>query len=93
MILPAKNRVVILPDPAEQVVGGIYVNNYTRKEGGTLRWGTIESVGDVDEEHADTRLKAGVRVLYNDYDGYEIQNDNEKRLVIPTVGIYAFEKA
>jgi co-chaperonin GroES (HSP10) len=94
MITPTKNRVVLLPEPEEQkTASGIILQNANSKKGGTLRWAKVEAIGEQDKEHKAPLLRVGQRVLFNDYDGYNVILDKDDRIVIPISGIWAVDDA
>ena len=77
-IKPLQDRVLVLPAPAEEKVGGIIIPDTAKEK--PLR-GTIKAVGKgtKDEEMV---LKEGDQVLYGKYSGTEIELDGEKYLMM-----------
>ena len=77
-IKPLADRVLVVPAPAEEKIGGIIIPETAKEK--PLR-GTIKAVGNgtKDEEMV---LKAGDQVLYGKYSGAEIEIDGEKFLMM-----------
>ena len=87
-IQPLGDRVLVMPAPAEEKIGGIIIP-YTAKEK-PLR-GKIVAVGKgtKDEEMI---LKAGDEVLYGKYAGTELEFDGEKYLMMRQSDVLAIIK-
>ena len=77
-IKPLADRVLVLPAPAEEKVGGIIIPD-TAKEKPLHGSIVATGKGTKDEEMV---LKAGDEVLYGKYAGTEIENDGEKYLMM-----------
>ncbi len=77
-IKPLADRVLIVPAPAEEKVGGIIIPDTAKEK--PLR-GKVVAVGNgtKDEEMV---LKAGDMVLYGKYAGTELELDGEKYLIM-----------
>ena len=77
-IQPLADRVLVLPSPAEEKVGGIIIPD-TAKE--TPLQGKVIAAGNgtKDEEMV---LKAGDQVLYGKYAGTEVEFEGEKYLIM-----------
>lgn len=77
-IKPLADRVLVVPTPAEEKIGGIIIPDTAKEK--PLR-GTIKAVGQgtKDEEMI---LKAGDSVLYGKYAGTEIELEGEKFLIM-----------
>lgn len=77
-IKPLADRVLIVPAPAEEKVGGIIIPDTAKEK--PLR-GKVVAVGNgtKDEEMV---LKADDMVLYGKYAGTEIELDGEKYLIM-----------
>ena len=77
-IKPLADRVLILPAPAEEKIGGIIIPDTAKEK--PLR-GTVKAVGSgtKDEEMI---LKEGDTVLYGKYAGTELELDGEKYLIM-----------
>jgi len=77
-IQPLADRVLILPAPAEEKIGGIIIPDTAKEK--PLR-GTVKAVGQgtKDEEMI---LKEGDTVLYGKYSGTELELDGEKYLIM-----------
>ena len=77
-IQPLADRVLVLPSPAEEKVGGIIIPD-TAKEKPLQGKVIAAGQGTKDEEMV---LKAGDRVLYGKYSGTEVELDGEKYLIM-----------
>ena len=77
-IKPLADRVLILPAPAEEKVGGIIIPDTAKEK--PLR-GEVIAVGQGTKDEQMV-LKAGNHVLYGKYAGTEIEIDNEKLLIM-----------
>ena len=77
-IKPLADRVLVLPAPAEEKVGGIIIPDTAKEK---PLHGVIKAVGKgtKDEEMI---LKEGDEVLYGKYSGTEIELDGEKFLMM-----------
>ena len=77
-IKPLADRVLILPAPAEEKVGGIIIPDTAKEK--PLR-GKVVAAGNgtKDEEMI---LKEGDTVLYGKYSGNEVEIDGEKYLMM-----------
>ena len=77
-IQPLGDRVLVMPAPAEEKIGGIIIPDTAKEK--PLR-GKIVAVGNgtKDEEMI---LKAGDEVLYGKYAGTELEFDGEKYLMM-----------
>lgn len=77
-IKPLADRVLVLPAPAEEKVGGIIIPDTAKEK--PLK-GTIMAAGKgtKDEEMV---LKEGDEVLYGKYSGQEIEVEGEKYLIM-----------
>ena len=84
-IKPLADRVLIIPAPAEEKVGGIIIPDTAKEK--PLQ-GTVVAVGEgkKDEEMV---LKAGDNVLYGKYAGQEIQVDGVDYLIMKQNDILA----
>ena len=77
-IKPLADRVLILPAPAEEKVGGIIIPDTAKEK--PLRGKVIAAgKGTKDEEMV---LKEGDTVLYGKYAGTEVELDGEKYLIM-----------
>ena len=78
-VKPLSDRVLILPNPAEEKTAGGLIIPDTAKEK-PLR-GTVQAVGNgtKDEEMV---LKEGDQVLYGKYAGTELELEGEKYLIM-----------
>ena len=77
-IKPLADRVLVLPAPAEEKIGGIIIPDTAKEK--PLR-GIIKAAGKgtKDEEMI---LKEGDEVLYGKYAGTELELDGEKYLIM-----------
>ena len=77
-IKPLADRVLVLPAPAEEKVGGIIIPDTAKEK---PQRGSIVAAGNgtKDEEMI---LKVGDVVLYGKYSGTEIELDGEKYLMM-----------
>ena len=77
-IKPLGDRVLVLPAPAEEKIGGIIIPDTAKEK---PLHGTIKAVGQgtKDEEMI---LKAGDEVLDGNYAGTELEFDGEKYLIM-----------
>ena len=87
-IKPLADRVLILPAPAEEKIGGIIIPDTAKEK--PLR-GKVVAAGNgtKDEEMI---LKEGDTVLYGKYAGTEIEYDGEKYLVMRQSDVVAIIK-
>ena len=87
-IKPLADRVLVLPAPAEEKVGGIIIPDTAKEK--PLR-GTIKAVGKgtKDEEMV---LKENDLVLYGKYSGTEVELDGEKYLIMRQSDVLAVIK-
>ena len=77
-IKPLGDRVLVVPAPAEEKIGGIIIPDTAKEK---PLHGTIKAVGQgtKDEEMV---LKAGDEVLYGKYSGTELEFEGEKFLMM-----------
>ena len=87
-IKPLADRVLSLPAPAEEKIGGIIIPDTAKEK--PLR-GTVKAVGKgtKDEEMI---LKEGDTVLYGKYAGTELELDGEKYLIMRQSDVLAVIK-
>ena len=87
-IKPLADRVLILPAPAEEKVGGIIIPDTAKEK--PLR-GKVVAAGNgtKDEEMI---LKEGDTVLYGKYAGTELENEGEKYLIMRQSDVLAILK-
>jgi chaperonin GroES len=87
-IQPLGDRVLVLPAPAEEKIGGIIIPDTAKEK--PLR-GKIVAAGNgtKDEEMI---LKAGDEVLYGKYAGTELEFDGEKYLMMRQSDVLAIIK-
>ena len=75
---PLADRVLILPAPAEEKIGGIIIPDTAKEK--PLQ-GTVIAAGEGKEDEK-MILKAGDKVLYGKYAGTEIEFEGEKYLIM-----------
>ena len=87
-IQPLGDRVLVMPAPAEEKIGGIIIPDTAKEK--PLR-GKIVAAGNgtKDEEMS---LKAGDEVLYGKYAGTELEFDGEKYLMMRQSDVLAIIK-
>lgn len=87
-IKPLADRVLVLPAPAEEKVGGIIIPDTAKEK--PLK-GEIVATGNgtKDEEMI---LKVGDQVLYGKYAGQELEFDGEKYMVMRQSDVIAIIK-
>ena len=87
-IQPLADRVLVLPAPAEEKIGGIIIPDTAKEK--PLR-GKIVAAGNgtKDEEMI---LKEGDQVLYGKYAGTELEFDGEKYLMMRQSDVLAIIK-
>ena len=80
-IKPLGDRVLVVPAPAEEKIGGIIIPDTAKEKPLHPLHGTIKAVGQgtKDEEMV---LKAGDEVLYGKYSGTELEFEGEKYLMM-----------
>lgn len=77
-IKPLADRVLVLPAPAEEKVGGIIIPDTAKEKPLT---GTIVAVGEGTKDEK-MILKEGDKVLYGKYAGTELEFEGEKYLIM-----------
>lgn len=77
-IKPLADRVLVLPAPAEEKVGGIIIPDTAKEK---PQRGSVVAVGQGTKDEPMV-LKEGDVVLYGKYAGTELENDNEKYLMM-----------
>ena len=77
-IQPLADRVLVLPAPAEEKVGGIIIPDTVKEK--PLR-GRIVAAGNGTKDE-EMLLKEGDEVLYGKYAGTELELDGEKFLIM-----------
>ena len=87
-IQPLGDRVLVLPAPAEEKIGGIIIPD-TAKEKPSRGKIVAAGNGTKDEEMI---LKAGDEVLYGKYAGTELEFDGEKYLMMRQSDVLAIIK-
>ena len=87
-IQPLADRVLVLPAPAEEKVGGIIIPDTAKEK--PLN-GKIVAVGEGTKDEK-MILKDGDNVLYGKYSGTEIELDGEKYLMMRQSDVLAIIK-
>ena len=77
-IKPLADRVLVLPAPAEEKVGGIIIPDTAKEK---PQRGKVVAVGQGTKDEQ-MILKEGDVVLYGKYAGTELENDGEKYLMM-----------
>ena len=77
-VRPLADRVLVLPAPAEEKVGGIIIPDTAKEK---PQRGKVVAVGQGTKDEA-MLLKEGDEVLYGKYSGTELENDGEKYLMM-----------
>ncbi|MDD6506213.1 MAG: co-chaperone GroES [Prevotellaceae bacterium] len=77
-IKPLADRVLVLPTPAEEKVGGIIIPDAAKEK---PQRGKVVAVGQGTKDEV-MILKEGNTVLYGKYAGTEIENGGEKYLIM-----------
>ena len=87
-IQPLADRVLVLPAPAEEKVGGIMIPDTAKEK--PLN-GTIVAVGEGTKDEK-MILKEGDNVLYGKYAGTELEYENKKYLMMRQSDVLAIVK-
>ena len=77
-IKPLADRVLVMPAPAEEKIGGIIIPDTAKEK---PLHGTIKAVGQGNKDEA-VILKEGEEVLYGKYSGTEREFEGEKSLMM-----------
>lgn len=75
---PVGNRVLVRPEKAATVIGGIHVPETSNSRTGEVRRGKIVAVGAGVEEKG--LLTVGVRVLFAPFGGTPVKGDDNEEL-------------
>ena len=87
-IQPLADRVLVLPAPAEEKVGGIIIPDTAKEK---PQRGKVIAVGEGTKDDKMV-LKEGDEVLYGKYAGTELENEGEKYLIMRQSGVLAILK-
>lgn len=87
-IQPLADRVLVLPAPAEEKVGGIIIPDTAKEK--PLN-GTIVAVGEGTKDEK-MILKEGDNVLYGKYAGTELEYEGKKYLIMRQSDVLAIVK-
>ena len=87
-IQPLADRVLVLPAPAEEKVGGIIIPDTVKEK---PQRGKVIAVGEGTKDDK-VVLKEGDEVLYGKYAGTELENEGEKYLIMRQSDVLAILK-
>ena len=87
-IQPLADRVLVLPAPAEEKVGGIIIPDTAKEK---PQNGTIVAVGEGTKDEQ-MILKEGDNVLYGKYAGTELEYEGKKYLMMRQSDVLAIVK-
>ena len=87
-IQPLADRVLVLPAPAEEKVGGIIIPDTAKEK---PQRGKFIAVGEGTKDDKMV-LKEGDEVLYGKYAGTELENEGEKYLIMRQSDVLAVLK-
>ena len=87
-IKPLADRVLVLPAPAEEKVGGIIIPDTAKEK---PQRGKVIAVGEGTKDDKMV-LKEGDEVLYGKYAGTELENEGEKYLIMRQSDVLAILK-
>ena len=87
-IQPLADRVLVLPAPAEEKVGGIIIPDTVKEK---PQRGKVIGVGEGTKDDKMV-LKEGDEVLYGKYAGTELVNEGEKYLIMRQSDVLAILK-
>ena len=87
-IQPLADRVLVLPAPAEEKVGGIIIPDTAKEK---PQRGKVIAVGEGTKDDKMV-LKEGDEVLYGKYAGTELDNEGEKYLIMRQSDVLAILK-
>ena len=87
-IKPLADRVLVVPAPAEEKIGGIIIPDTAKEK--PLR-GVIKAAGKGTKDE-EMLLKEGDEVLYGKYAGQELEFDGEKYMVMRQSDVIAIIK-
>ena len=88
-IKPLADRVLVLPAPAEENVGGIIIPDTAKEK---PQRGKVIAVGEGTKDDKMV-LKAGDEVLYGKYSGTEIESEGTKYLIMRQSDVLAVVEA
>ena len=88
-IKPLADRVLVLPAPAEEKVGGIIIPDTAKEK---PQRGNVIAVGEGTKDDKMV-LKAGDEVLYGKYSGTEIESEGTKYLIMRQSDVLAVVEA
>nr|MBP7473236.1 co-chaperone GroES [Prevotella sp.] len=87
-IKPLADRVLVLPAPAEEKVGGIIIPDTAKEK---PQRGKVVAVGQGTKDDV-MILKEGDAILYGKYAGTELESDGEKYLIMRQSDVLAVVK-
>ena len=85
-IKPLADRVLVLPAPAEEKVGGIIIPDTAQEK---TQIAVVIAVGDDKEK---IKVKDGDRIMYDKYSGTSIKIEGEDHLILKADDIIAIIK-
>lgn len=88
-VKPLADRVLVLPAPAEEKVGGIIIPDTAKEK---PQRGKVIAVGEGTKDDKMV-LKAGDEVLYGKYSGTEIESEGTKYLIMRQSDVLAVVEA
>ena len=88
-IKPLADRMLVLPAPAEEKVGGIIIPDTAKEK---PQRGKVIAVGEGTKDDKMV-LKAGDEVLYGKYSGTEIESEGTKYLIMRQSDVLAVVEA
>ena len=88
-IKPLADRVLVLPAPAEEKVGGIIIPDTAKEK---PQRGKVIALGEGTKDDKMVR-KAGDEVLYGKYSGTEIESEGTKYLIMRQSDVLAVVEA
>lgn len=88
-IKPLADRVLVLPAPAEEKVGGIIIPDTAKEK---PQRGKVIAIGEGTKDDKMV-LKAGDEVLYGKYSGTEIESEGTKYLIMRQSDVLAVVEA
>lgn len=81
-IVPFDDRIVVLPDAAEEMIGSFYVPDVAQERPSR---GTIVAIGDAVDL---TVFSEGMRVIYGHFTGSECMHGGEECLIMRVADLY-----
>ncbi len=89
-ITPLFDRVLLLPEEAEEVTkGGIFLPSASKEKSQFARVVAVGKGGEIDGKMQEMQVKEGDRVLFSKYAGSEIELDGKKYIILRQADILA----